>query len=507
MQISQDQLNLRQSLEYLGFESKQGIVFKLNDYCELDILFKKIKDEFPYLWLFSLSLNKDVLSYVFVEMECHDKIVIEVNLVDKAVPSIQNIFRNAITYENCISKEGVSFKGHLAKVDFYDEEKELGEVRFVKSIYNPMVGHTQKIKFKMIDDLVSGVRFESGQFHMGFEKVLRDESFHSVLRYTENYFHQKAPLWSFLLCHGAEQGTGIEVTDRAKALRMILLELTRINDHLFFFLNLSKQFHCEALYSACLVWIKRVRALFLSFSGNEYASSVIVYGGVVKDVSQIWLTRALSELIWIEDSIKKVDINLSSQASFRDEFSFRLFSKNLAAQWGVSGPVARAIGINIDYRKMDPIYFYGDIDFDIPLGALGTGYDLIRVRFEEIYQSIKIIIQVVDNLPTGKCLSLPTEDFLILKEAQEEPDIDYYKESVQINKIKNSFSENTFFEGGEGIYHLSLTSGVDTISHVTFSSPQTCFKDFFEKTCKGNGFDRVFSLWSILNINLKEVEK
>ena len=74
-------------------------------------------------------------------------------------------------------------------------------------------------------------------------------------------------------------------------------------------------------------------------------------------------------------------------------------------QWGVSGPAMRAAGLNYDLRKSQPFYFYQDIDFDIPVGIHGSTYDRYLIRYEEIFQSLRIITQVIDNLPLGETVS------------------------------------------------------------------------------------------------------
>ena len=76
-------------------------------------------------------------------------------------------------------------------------------------------------------------------------------------------------------------------------------------------------------------------------------------------------------------------------------------SSHQAISWGYTGPCLRACGVNYDLRKVQPYYFYGDVDFEIPLGVNGDSYDRYLVRIEEIHQSIKIIEQLLFNLPQG----------------------------------------------------------------------------------------------------------
>jgi NADH:ubiquinone oxidoreductase subunit D len=72
-----------------------------------------------------------------------------------------------------------------------------------------------------------------------------------------------------------------------------------------------------------------------------------------------------------------------------------------ALDWGLSGPSLRACGVNFDLRKVDPIYFYGDVDFQVPLGINGDSYDRFLVRIEEVFQSIAIVNQILDHIPGG----------------------------------------------------------------------------------------------------------
>ena len=75
-----------------------------------------------------------------------------------------------------------------------------------------------------------------------------------------------------------------------------------------------------------------------------------------------------------------------------------------AIEWGHTGPCLRACGVNYDLRKTTPYYFYNDIEFEIPLGISGNSYDRYLVRFEEIRQSLNIIFQLLNNIPSGPIL-------------------------------------------------------------------------------------------------------
>ncbi len=173
----------------------------------------------------------------------------------------------------------------------------------------------------------------------------------------------------------------------------------------------------------------------ISYSGNEFGLNLIRPGGTTLDLSQAWSSRMIDELSMLEKHLVALIKDYLLTLKFNENaLSFSLVEKEDVIKWGLTGPVARSVGVNLDLRKRDPFYFYQDVEFDIPMGVQGTLYDLFLVKIEEILQSSRIIVQVLDNLPTGNFISpeLPTDFLHNLDQVDEQN----YKKSVE-NYLKS----------------------------------------------------------------------
>jgi NADH:ubiquinone oxidoreductase subunit D len=288
---------------------------------------------------------------------------------------------------------------------------------------------------------------------------------------------------------------------------MVLLELNRVLNHVQFLSEISYEFCMESLYRYSLIWLKRIQSLILSYTGNEFGINTIRFGGVTKDVSQDWLSRTINEVVWLEGSILSAYKNIIKNAYTKSSFDFQLISKKVAGAWSVTGPLVRAVGINLDYRKLSPFYYYNDVEFDIPIGVKGTGYDLLVVRVEEIFQSIKIIVQVLDNLPTGQIMNESINEHLYFKDGSMELDEDKYRESVKNYLDIKNVSGTQLLEGSNGLMSLTVNQSVNTVNRLKVGTSSFYLKTLFERVIKGSEVNIVKPFWSVLDINLKEAER
>ena len=124
-------------------------------------------------------------------------------------------------------------------------------------------------------------------------------------------------------------------------------------------------------------------------------------GGLSKDLPLGWISDC-------QEAIKKVNRNISTlnqlltrSRTWIQRTSICPISPREAIEWGYTGPCLRACGVNHDLRKVSPYYFYNEVDFEIPLGVNGDSYDRYLIRMEEMLQSLKIIEQLLSNLPQG----------------------------------------------------------------------------------------------------------
>jgi NADH-quinone oxidoreductase subunit D len=200
-----------------------------------------------------------------------------------------------------------------------------------------------------------------------------------------------------------EKLAGIKVPERAEYIRVIIAEMQRLANHCIAvgsFLN-----DCGAYYTPFLHAFRereKILDMFEMVCGQRMTYNYMRIGGVSQDIPEDFLP-ALQKLVdqmsrflkEYERFLKQNEILLARTKQVG------ILPRDVAISCGASGPVARASGVNLDWRKADPYSVYDRFEFDIPLGEIGDCYDRYRVRIEEMFQSLRIIKQAMKDIPAG----------------------------------------------------------------------------------------------------------
>lgn len=249
--------------------------------------------------------------------------------------------------------------------------------------------------FKLVD-----VRVRLGSYFKGIEAELCQKDQRHITYLLEQVNHLAAPFYSGAWAINIEEIFNITITERAKALRIVLWELTRIAEHLFVIYEMCSLLKLNE-YTFYLDAYERIGELLETLTGNASGQGMIIIGGINYDIPAGWIVEFQEFNKLFLKNIQVYHQRLLSNAKFRTLLTHSQVSSHAVLQYGVSGPNLRAAGINYDLRKSRPLYFYQDIDFDVPVGVKGTSFDRYLIRYEEVIQSSRIITQVLDNLPLG----------------------------------------------------------------------------------------------------------
>lgn len=487
-----------------------------------------LKSQLGYIWLkdmIVLNTNKGFeVRYLFYFLENNFKFTFtfEINRNEK-VKSIAHIWLNALYMEQEIHEMfGIDFSRNYRNHFFASDNKYFpmlskpsGKLRHNKVNFNKFTPISLDIAGKEINrlkidwsgNIVKRSTLCSGLFHCGLEKIVEGQNPVELINTLENYFLHRGPLWSMAFVRTVEIQNYIKIPDRAMALRMINQEFIRILDHLYFLRDIHLELRHPDGHRKFISYIKIVNSLMVSFSGNENMTGGCRIGGMLLDVDQIWMSRAMDELNELSKVLSYDYKTELASGLTQKTLAFILLDKTLAYNKCLSGPVARSVGLNLDLRKTDPEYFYQDVDFDVPIGPNGSAFDLYCVRFEEIFQSIKIVIQVLDNLPTGDISNQGQNDLRVLKSSHQKIDeknyIDSFKEFMSAPNTDSSY----FFEGPNG--HLGLTGKLNDskIERLKLFSNDFLLKNVFTHISSGKTLDELSLSWKMLGIDMKAVER
>jgi NADH-quinone oxidoreductase subunit D len=241
-----------------------------------------------------------------------------------------------------------------------------------------------------------------GYLHSGFEKLGEHLDYNQYVTIVDrmNYI---SPVANEISWHAAvEKLLGIDLTPRCKYLRVIFAELMRIHDHLL---------ACGAAaldlggYTAFLYAFNAKEQIYdicERAAGQRFHPSYTRVGGLLKDVDDVWIGMVREFVRTFPKAHADVVRLLNRNRIFLERTKgIGVLSKEEAINWSATGPVARASGVMRDLRKDEPYLAYKEFDFKVVCSNAGDSLARYLVRMEEMLESIRIIHQAIENLPSG----------------------------------------------------------------------------------------------------------
>jgi NADH-quinone oxidoreductase subunit D len=246
-----------------------------------------------------------------------------------------------------------------------------------------------------------------GYLHRNHEKIGESASYLGSMPYTDrlDYFCSMTNNWAYAL--SVEKLAGIEVPERAEYLRVILAELTRLQNHaslLGFLLNDMGAWGTPLMYA--FREREKILDLFESLSGSRMMCDYMRFGGCRADASPEWLACAKKIVDRFPRFIDELEqLIVGNEVVIGRTQDVGKVSPELAISAGITGPMLRASGVNYDVRKVDAYGFYPRFKFRIPLGEHGDTYDRLMMRVLEMGESVGILKQAFDQIPAGPIIN------------------------------------------------------------------------------------------------------
>lgn len=257
-----------------------------------------------------------------------------------------------------------------------------------------------------------------GLLHRGTEKLIEYKTYNQALPYFDRLDYLSIMCSEHTYSLAIEKLLGIEVPERAKWIRVLFAELTRINNHL---MNIAT-FALDIGAITPLFWVFEEREKIMEFfervSGARMHSNYVRPGGVFKD-----LPIGLMDDIWFFCSLLNErmdefeDLLTHNRIFVMRTKEIGVISAHEALNYGFSGVMLRGSGIKWDLRKEQPYEVYDQLKFEVPVGTMGDCYDRYLCRCEEIRQSLQIIDQCLNRMPAGEVHS---DDRKICQPSREE---------------------------------------------------------------------------------------
>lgn len=242
-----------------------------------------------------------------------------------------------------------------------------------------------------------------GYIHRGMEKMMEDMTYPQTLAMTDRLNYLCAMHHRHALVGVIEEAMGIELSDRIQYIRTIMDELQRIDNHLLFLGTCAQDLSALTAFLYCMRDREHVLNVMEETTGGRLIQNYYRIGGLQDDIDPNFVanTKALCKYMrpMVQEYLDVFGDNVITHQRLEGVGPLNLAD---SIDYGVTGPAGRAAGWHNDVRKNHPYALYNKVKFDEIVGIRGDSMDRYMIHIYEIYQSLDIIEQLIDNIPEGE---------------------------------------------------------------------------------------------------------
>jgi len=255
-----------------------------------------------------------------------------------------------------------------------------------------------------------------GYLHSGFEKLGEDLNYNQYVAIVDrmNYISPVANEVSWF--EAVEKLLGIELTPRCKYIRTIFAELMRLHDHLLCIGAAALDLGGYTAFLYAFYQRELIYDISETASGQRFHPSYLRVGGLMYDIDDAFVQKVRSFVKGFPKAYHDIVRLLNRNRIFIERTrDIGVLSKEDAINLSCTGPIARASGVVRDLRKDEPYLAYRDFDFKVVCATAGDCYTRYLVRMEEMLESLKIVEQAIENLPSGP-VNVDTQSKVVMPE-------------------------------------------------------------------------------------------
>jgi NADH-quinone oxidoreductase subunit D len=362
----------------------------------------------------------------------------------------------------------------------------------------------------MDGEIIVDAKQTIGYIHRAFEKIAERRPYNQITVLTDRLNYCSSPINNMGWHMTVEKLIGCEVPKRAQYLRVIIMELARIADHIICDAVIAVDTGALTGFTYIFQWRELIYEIYEEICGARLTTNIGRIGGMERDFSP----KAWEKLEKFLEGFPKVLGEFESLVKRNRIFIDRTInvgpiSAEKALDFGFTGPNLRAAGVDYDVRVSMPYSSYEDFDFSIPVGEQGDTYDRFMVRLEEMKESLSIIRQAIDKMPSGEFHAEVPEFYLPPKE-----DV-YNKMEALIYHFKIVMGETDVpkgevyhsVEGGNGELGFYLISdGGRSPFRLHFRRPCFIYYQAYPSMIKGSMLSDAILTMSSMNVIAGELD-
>jgi NADH-quinone oxidoreductase subunit D len=349
-----------------------------------------------------------------------------------------------------------------------------------------------------------------GYIHRAFEKIAENRPFYQITPLLDRMNYCSSPINNMGWWLTVEKLLKIEIPKRAQYIRVIMMELARIADHLICNSILAVDSGAFTGFLYVFQYREKIYEIFEELCGSRLTTNMGRIGGLERDLSDTAFRKLKTFLKDFPPAFKEFEELVTRNRIFMDRcINVGPISAEKAMGYGFTGPNLRAAGVDYDIRIMNPYSSYQDFEFDIPVGKSGDTYDRYCVRNAEVWQSVRIIQQAFDKMPEGPYHADVPDYYLPPKEeVYNNMEALIYHFKIVMGEVPVPKGEvYNAVEGGNGELGFYLISDGSRVPYrLHFRRPCFIYYQAFAEMAKGHLLSDVILILSSMNVIAGELD-
>ena len=325
-----------------------------------------------------------------------------------------------------------------------------------------------------------------GYIHRSIEKMCESLSYRQFIYVTSRMDYLSAHMNNHACAMTVEKALQVEVPSRAQYIRVIMSELTRIASHELWWGAMAMDLGAFTPFFYAFRERETINDIMEETCGARLTMNYMVPGGVMADIHPTFQQKVKDFITLFKSKIDEYDELVTGNIIFQNRMkNVGVLSKEDAISYGCTGPVARGSGVSCDIRKIFPYEVYDKVQFDEILETRGGSFSRYMVRIREMKESIKIMEQLIDNIPEGE-FQAKTKAVLKL------PKGEYY------TRVETA-------RGELGVYIVS--EGGTTPYRIKFRSPGFSNLSALEHMAKGSKIGDLMATMGTLDLVIPDIDR
>jgi len=251
-------------------------------------------------------------------------------------------------------------------------------------------------------EIVKNVEPHIGYIHRGIEKMCESITYPQIIHLTDRMDYLSAHINNEAVCLAVENALETDIPDRIKVIRTIMSELTRIQSHQLFWATFGMDLGGLTCFFYGLRDREKILDIFEETCGSRMIVSYNCPGGLMYDIHPNFQLRVKEFIKYFRHTLPEYDQLLTGNVIFRERTrNIGRLTLEDAISYGITGPSGRASGFSCDVRKHEPYSAYDRVKFNEITFSDGDSYHRYLARMKEMWESMDIIEQLIDNIPEG----------------------------------------------------------------------------------------------------------